>query len=259
MGEMQLPIREVAEVVQVVARATDPTAPLSLDDRRRRLLEAVAKLVGADAWLWLAEALHADGDARLPMCVLDGGWQDEQERLTVLNELGHPTFQPLRQAAASQGSGGEAVAGAHGAGPRSVAQTEILEVSGLSGFEHLLATSYAAARESGPCLVALLRRTGDSPFSERDRIVADLVVENVLWLYAPQPALDGMAAELSPRERDVIQYLLQGHARKEIAAALNLSAHTVADYEKGIYRKFNVKSRTELLAKHIPPESLHRT
>ncbi len=41
--------------------------------------------------------------------------------------------------------------------------------------------------------------------------------------------------ELSPRERQVMLLLIAGDSRKQVAAKLKLSQHTVADYLKEIY------------------------
>ncbi len=56
------------------------------------------------------------------------------------------------------------------------------------------------------------------------------------------------AHDLSPRQREVLDLLLTGKNGKQIAADLRLSVHTVNDYIKAIYRRYDVSSRAELLA-----------
>jgi DNA-binding CsgD family transcriptional regulator len=56
---------------------------------------------------------------------------------------------------------------------------------------------------------------------------------------------------LSPRVRQTLERLLQGDSEKQVARRLRLSTHTVHVYVKTLYRKMNVNSRSELLAKFI--------
>ncbi|MEW6171594.1 MAG: LuxR C-terminal-related transcriptional regulator [Bacillota bacterium] len=55
--------------------------------------------------------------------------------------------------------------------------------------------------------------------------------------------------ELTPREQEVLEFILVGLDDKKIAAELNLSPHTVKTHRKHIYRKVGVHSRGELIAK----------
>lgn len=59
------------------------------------------------------------------------------------------------------------------------------------------------------------------------------------------PAAGGASAELSRREQDVIKLLLRGQTNKEIARALKIEEVTVALHLRSIYRKLNVRNRTQ--------------
>lgn len=63
----------------------------------------------------------------------------------------------------------------------------------------------------------------------------------------PSP-VQGISQSMSPRTRQTLELLLAGDSEKQIAGKLGLSPHTVHDYVKAVYRRFDVCSRPELLA-----------
>lgn len=59
------------------------------------------------------------------------------------------------------------------------------------------------------------------------------------------------SAELSPREREVLDGLAEGQAYKQIAEKLGVSIHTVRNYIRRIYEKLHVCSSAEAVAKYL--------
>lgn len=57
--------------------------------------------------------------------------------------------------------------------------------------------------------------------------------------------VNGAEIKLTPREKEVLLYLLQGQANKEIARALDLQVVTVKLHVRGICRKLGAKNRTQ--------------
>jgi DNA-binding CsgD family transcriptional regulator len=55
--------------------------------------------------------------------------------------------------------------------------------------------------------------------------------------------------QLSKREREVFDLVLQGKSNKQIALSLDISVRTVEFHLKNVYAKFQVSSRIELLLK----------
>jgi DNA-binding CsgD family transcriptional regulator/DNA-binding MarR family transcriptional regulator len=51
---------------------------------------------------------------------------------------------------------------------------------------------------------------------------------------------------LSPREREIAELLAKGLSRPQVAAALQLSPHTVVSLSQRIYEKFGIRTRAEL-------------
>ena len=54
--------------------------------------------------------------------------------------------------------------------------------------------------------------------------------------------------DLSPRERDVLAYVLRGRTNAEIAATLNISERTVESHVRAVLAKHGVKSRLQLIS-----------
>jgi DNA-binding CsgD family transcriptional regulator len=67
----------------------------------------------------------------------------------------------------------------------------------------------------------------------------------------PVESIPEPVSELSPRLEQTLRHLLGGDSEKQVARKLALSQHTVHVYVKALYRRFEVSSRAELLAKHL--------
>lgn len=52
---------------------------------------------------------------------------------------------------------------------------------------------------------------------------------------------------LTPREREILQLLAEGHTNKEVANSLNLSLHTVETHRANILEKLNLHGTPELI------------
>jgi DNA-binding CsgD family transcriptional regulator len=55
--------------------------------------------------------------------------------------------------------------------------------------------------------------------------------------------------QLSKREKEVVQLVLQGKSNKQIALSLNIAVRTVEFHLRNVYAKFKVSSRIELILK----------
>ncbi len=77
------------------------------------------------------------------------------------------------------------------------------------------------------------------------------IARKVVQSFKSIPARGNESAELSPRERSVLDGLAEGLAYKQIADQLGVSIHTVRNYIRRIYEKLHVCSRTEAVAKFL--------
>ncbi len=61
--------------------------------------------------------------------------------------------------------------------------------------------------------------------------------------------------ELTTREREILERLAKGKVAKEVADEMNISYETVRHYLKLVYRKLQVRSRTEAVLKYLQVSS----
>lgn len=62
-----------------------------------------------------------------------------------------------------------------------------------------------------------------------------------------QPEMKGVAAGLTPRQREVLQLIGEGKGTKEIAAVLNVSVKTIEFHKTGLMRGLDLHSTAELM------------
>jgi DNA-binding NarL/FixJ family response regulator len=93
-----------------------------------------------------------------------------------------------------------------------------------------------------PAVEALLRR---QPYFSAQ--VSETVLEGYLRASQGSRAGEGLTARLTPREREVIQLLAEGHRNKQIAQRLGISIKTVDTHRTTLMRKIGVNSIVELV------------
>ncbi len=76
--------------------------------------------------------------------------------------------------------------------------------------------------------------------------------DRVVLTTPPQPASKLVDAyRLTARERQILQLLVQGLIKKQIAEHLSLSFHTVNNHERKLYQKLKVHTRSAAVAKAL--------
>jgi DNA-binding NarL/FixJ family response regulator len=107
------------------------------------------------------------------------------------------------------------------------------------------ATGYLLKQTPRGELLAALKQVhaGGSPMTSN---IARKIVQS--FQQKPQPPSED--ADLSPREREVLELLARGYLYKEIADTLSISLPTVNTYIRRIYEKLHVRSRSQAVAKY---------
>jgi len=54
---------------------------------------------------------------------------------------------------------------------------------------------------------------------------------------------------LTPKEKEVVRYVIEGYSNKEIADKMNISPRTIETHRANVLNKFNLKNTTELIKK----------
>jgi LuxR family maltose regulon positive regulatory protein len=81
----------------------------------------------------------------------------------------------------------------------------------------------------------------------RDRFLAELIMETSSSTSPPQTD----PGDLSPREKEVLRYLVQGRSNREIGDAIQISINTVKFHLKNIFDKLGVTTRKDAVAAGI--------
>jgi DNA-binding CsgD family transcriptional regulator len=248
----QLESDVVAEILTLVAQASDPTISESLSNRKHALVDGVSKLIEADFWCWSVGVFDDKGDA-MSNSWMDGGFADDVEKLRFVNILTAGEFanaaNPILREIVDNNRYVTYLS-------REVfTQPTVAAVKHLwheAGFGHNILSTYAL--QPGACSgIGFHRRFGKPEFTERDRTIVHLVFQQVEWLHRDNASIpiNRTLLNLSVRERQVLIFLMGGDSLKQVATRLQLSHHTVGDYVKSIYRQLGVNSRAELLAHFI--------
>jgi DNA-binding NarL/FixJ family response regulator len=97
----------------------------------------------------------------------------------------------------------------------------------------------SAVREVLHAVEAVMRGERFLSQSVRDQVLDD-------YVELVRDARDPAGSPLSPREREVLQLLAEGHSTKEMASTLSISAKTVESHRKQMMDKLGMHSVAEL-------------
>ena len=111
------------------------------------------------------------------------------------------------------------------------------------------AGAYLSKEVSADELIDIIRRVanGEHPINEtltaRPKLAEQVLqqFQELTW----RSEAEGFISPLTPREREILNYIAQGYLNKQIAAELEISEQTIKNHVTSILRKLNANARTE--------------
>jgi len=103
------------------------------------------------------------------------------------------------------------------------------------------AAAYVLKRAAGPELLTAIREVMSGRFYMTP-LVTEAVVETMLQ--SPQSA---PAPQLTPRQREIVQLVAEGHSLKEVGAILSISPRTVAFHKARAMEQLHIRTTAELI------------
>lgn len=227
--------------------------------QKNYLMQGLCNLVNADSWVWALGCQVEPAKPQIFVNFIHDGFT-AQGFADYLEAVEHPKMVPI----ASRFAEIMKIQNSH-----TTLRREDIDEAGLSYVGEVgalwekadigpLMLSASPIDGSSVSMIGLYRRLGKPNFTERERLITDVVLSEVDWLHLSDWPEDKGASvpNLFPRQRVVLNLLLEGLARKEIADQLNISLNTVSGYIKDIYRYFGVNSHVELMKKFLHHPSL---
>jgi DNA-binding CsgD family transcriptional regulator len=110
---------------------------------------------------------------------------------------------------------------------------------------------YGAIRiDTSACdVMACWRESKDRPFDEEQRAEIQLLMLEFGHLWRRQTLAEPWPGQLPPRYRRTFDLLLTSRSEKQIAAELGLTAGSLHEYVKALYRMLGISSRAELMVR----------
>lgn len=244
-----LPVSDVREIVRLLGEVI--AAPGGHSEKKQMLMDGLCQIIDASAWMWGVGQHDPDN---VPFYIaFNRGNIDDDRFARMMEAINHPEMQEFVRPFSEE----LATTGMHLTRLRQ-------QINKTGSFTGSNAEKAWLRADIGPVMLSCrplpgggfssigIYRTGDRElFTEREAKIAHIVLTEVPWLHLTGwPEERGQSAlKLYPRLRTVLNLLIEGWSRKQIADRLGLSLNTIHGYVEDIYRHFSVHSQAELLAR----------
>lgn len=88
-----------------------------------------------------------------------------------------------------------------------------------------------------------------APAQDADEVVIDAEIDGYRYFLVRAPKSTHSQVALSPREKEIVRMVAQGHPNKVIAGVLNISSWTVCTHLRRVFAKLGVGSRAAMVAR----------
>jgi DNA-binding CsgD family transcriptional regulator len=241
--------RDVRDMVRLLGGvAADPGDHAA---KKCRLMKGLCALVGADYWVWALCVKLVPGEQPVYINAYNGGFGAEQMG-AFMKAIDHPDFKNVTRPFAAELARKQT----HltrlqcEIDPKNLfVDKQVFLLWKEAGIGPVLLSYRPLPQDGMLSAIALYRRHGKTSFDSREARIAHIILTEVPWLHTEGWTTLPSAAVplLARRPRTVFNLLLQGLSRKQIAAGLKISEHTVNDYVKAVYRHFSVSSQSQLI------------
>jgi DNA-binding CsgD family transcriptional regulator len=218
--------------------------------KKRQLMEGLCQLVSADYWVWSVNSSRGQGEQPDYLHALNGGFEPDQfGRLAKV--IDHPEMKAFTAPFVAELAEKRAhlTRRLHQIYPEEAWPTEaVVNLWKEAGIGAIM-LSFRPLDEKQLSAIALYRRLGQPLFDAREARIAHIVLTEVPRLHAEGWPQDRNVTipGLAPRPCTVLNLLLQGLSRKEIATSIGVTEGTVNDYVKVVYKRFRVQSQSQLM------------
>lgn len=221
---------------------------------KRFVMDGLCQLIGADCWIWTLACETIPGGHQAYTGYIHGGF-DEERFAGLLKAVEHPDMggavRGFYEAIASDRSHTTML-------PAEIDPDGVMQVSeGRFLWQDLdigpiIISGYPLDPYSFST-IALYGKFQAPAFGERERRIVHTLLSAVPWLHElgwPQDR-GATVPRLRPKERIVLNLLMEGWPRKAIADKLDVTEGTVAGYARELFRHFGVHSQPELIGRWL--------
>lgn len=217
--------------------------------QKRMLMDGLCKIIGADAWSWTLACQFESEKPPVHVGFMYGGFSEERFP-KFLRAIDHPATAALLRPliALTRQRQDQTTQTVEELAPGSFDTSGAAPLWGEAGIGTLLLSARPLDGRTASS-IGVYRNAPAQPFTERETSIAHIILREVGWLHEQGWPEDRGATvpRLYPRQRLILNLLLEGRRRKDIATQLHLSEHTVSGYMKEIFRHFEVNSHVALM------------